>query len=138
MFFVIGHRVSAYEKYLTERNRGRYKIFAIVPTYLTRGETRRLRDAGVGIRVSIEPNGMGIYKSFTYEIFKRRPSVLLTFDGNAAGANLIQEAKNARFKCRIFVSAHSRTLKSKTESLEGYVRLFEEKEDVAGEILSLL
>ena len=138
MFFVIGHRVSAYEKYLTERNRGRYKIFAIVPTYLTRGETRRLRDAGVGIRVSIEPNGMGIYKSFTYEIFKRRPSVLLAFDGNAAGANLIQEAKNARFKCRIFVSAHSRTLKSKTESLEGYVRLFEEKEDVAGEILSLL
>ena len=92
----------------------------------------------MGIRVSIEPNGMGIYKSFTYEIFKRRPSVLLAFDGNAAGTNLIQEAKNARFPCRIFVSARSRTLKSKTKSLEGYVRLFEEGEEVASEILRLL
>ena len=138
LFFVIGHRVSAYERYLVQKNAGRFRIYAIVPTYLTRGETARLQSAGVGIRVSIEPNGMGIYKSFTYEIFKRRPSVLLAFDGNAAGANLIQEAKNARYKCRIFVSARSRTLKSKTESLEGYVRLFEEGENVAGEILKLM
>ena len=138
LFFVIGHRVSAYEKYLLEKNAGRFAVFAIVPTYLTRSETARLKAAGVGIRVSIEPNGMGIYKSFTYEIFKRRPSVLLAFDGNAAGTNLIQEAKNARFPCRIYVSAKSRTLRSKTQSLEGYVRLFEEGEEVAAEILRLL
>ncbi len=138
MFFVIGHSLSAYEKYLVEKNGGRYRIFAIVPTYLTSAETARLKKADVGIRVSIEPNGMGIYKSFTYEIFKRRRSVLIAFDGNAAGANLIQEAKNARFKCRIYVSARSRNLKGKTESLEGYVRLFDKGDEVVQDVLSLL
>ena len=135
LFFVIGHRLNAYEKYLAEKNAGRFAVFAIVPTELTRAEAERLKKSGVGIRVSIEPKGMGTYKSFSHEIFKRRRSVLLAFDGNAAGANLMQEAKNAPHKCRIFVSGHSRTLRSKMQSLEGYVRLIGGAAQTAEEIL---
>ena len=65
---------------------------------------------------------MGLYKSFAYEIFKRRPSALLAFDGNSAALNLIQEARNAREKCRIYISPHSRGLAVKTKTLEGYVK----------------
>ena len=69
---------------------------------------------------------MGVYKSIAYEIFKRGPSVLITFDGNSAGVNLIQEAKNAKYRCKIYADRHSRVLKAKADSLEGYVRLFDE------------
>ena len=48
------------------------------------------------IRVSIEPSVMGIYKSITYEVFKRRPSVLIALDGNSSGANMVQDAKNGK------------------------------------------
>ena len=68
---------------------------------------------------------MGTYKSIAYEIFKRRESTLIALDGNSAGANLIQEAKNAKYRCRIYVSRSSRTLREKAESLEGYVTLLE-------------
>jgi len=67
---------------------------------------------------------MGTYKSFAYEIFKRRPSRLIAFDGNIAGANLIQEAKNSRYPCQIYVSRRCKPLRIKVESLEGYVMLF--------------
>ena len=70
---------------------------------------------------------MGLYKSFAYEIFKRRESVLIALDGNAAGANMIQDAKNAKYKCRIFVSSHSRVLRTKAISLKGYVKILGEK-----------
>ena len=65
---------------------------------------------------------MGLYKSFAYEIFKRVPSVLLAFDGNSAALNLIQEARNGRKKCTIFISTRSRGLAAKAKMLEGYVR----------------
>lgn len=120
VFFVIGHSFSAYEKYLVEQNRGRFEIAAIVPRYINPRTAGALKKANLTIRVSIEPNGMGLYKSFAYEIFKHRPSVLLALDGNAAGANLIQEAKNGRHKCRIFVNPRSRTLWAKAQSLGGY------------------
>ncbi len=136
VFFVIGHRLCAYEKYLLQQNRGRFRIFAIVPARLDRREAAALLRSGAGILISIEPNGLGQYKSFAYEIFKRRPSVLLALDGNAAGANLIQEARNARHKCRIFVSAHSRTLRTKSLSLQGYARLIGEEPEAAPEILA--
>ena len=76
---------------------------------------------------------MGVYKSISYEIFKRRESTLIALDGNSAGANLIQEAKNAKYRCSIYVSRRSRVLKSKAESLEGYVTLI--AEDGADRIL---
>ncbi len=128
-FFVIGHRLTAYERELIQLAGGRFEIFAIVPTRMTETEARRLEDSGAGIRISIEPTGMGLYKSFAYEIFKRRPSVLLALDGNSAGVNLIQEARNGRYRARIFVSRHSRTLAAKAGTLEGYVTLISGEED---------
>ena len=138
VFFVIGHQLTGYERYITEHNTRGFEIFAIVPTLLTQREAAALKKAALGIRLSIEPYGLGLYKSFAYEIFKRRKSLLLALDGNAAGANLIQEAKNGTKKARIFVSRRSRTLSAKTQTLRGYATLFSEKEEVAEEILSLL
>ena len=62
----------------------------------------------------------------------------MALDGNAAGANLIQEAKNGRKKCHIFVSSRCRVLKEKTRALKGYVRLFEPGDTVAEEIIRLV
>lgn len=135
VFFVIGHRLSAYERYLVERNAGRFAVFAFVPSALSRAERDRLRRSGVSVRPSIEPSGNGLYKSFAYEIFKRRASVLLAFDGNSPAANLVQEAKNGRFKCDIHVDGRCRALCAKARMLQGYVRVFARTEDPAAEIL---
>ena len=135
VFFVVGHRLCGYEKYLTEQNKGRFRIFAFVPGMLSSAEARRLTDSGLSVRPAIEQNGNGLYKSIAYEIFKRRPSVLLAFDGNSPVINLVQEAKNGRFKCRIYLDAHSRTLAAKGKALQGYVQLFRNKEDILPEIL---
>ncbi|MDO4194062.1 MAG: hypothetical protein Q4D24_12215 [Erysipelotrichaceae bacterium] len=135
VFFVIGHKLNGYEQYLAERNRGRFEIFAIVPTMLSRHEITKLRQYGLSVRISIEPTGHGLYKSFAYEIFKRRPSVLIAFDGNSAGANLIQEARNGRGGCRIFVSSHARVLKAKAQSIEGYITMFSRECPQTDEIL---
>ena len=123
-YFVIGHKISGYEKYLITKNRGRYRIYAFVPALLQTGGIKKLRESGVSIRVSIEPEAMGIYKSIAYEIFKQRDSALYAFDGNSAGENLIQEAKNAKYSCRIFISSRARTFRQKAQSLEGYVAMF--------------
>ena len=48
---------------------------------------------------------------------------------------MIQEAKNAKYKSRIYVSAHSRMLKQKAESLEGYVTVFTKETEVLPQIL---
>ena len=124
VFFVIGHTLRGYEQYLTKKNAGRFQVFAIVPSMITEGEYKKLRSSGVGIRVSIEPVPMGTYKSFAYEIFKRRPSMLVAFDGNIAGANMIQEAKNSKYPCSIYVNSRCKALKIKADSLGGYVKLF--------------
>ena len=134
-FFVVGHRISGYEKYLIEQNAGRYTIFAFVPALLSEAAIRRIRESGVKVRVAIEAEAMGVYKSISYEIFKRRESTLIALDGNSAGANLIQEAKNAKYKCRICVYSRSRVLKSKAESLEGYVTLIRESDAESQDIL---
>jgi hypothetical protein len=124
VFFVIGHALRGYEEYLVQKNAGRFAVYAMAPSMLTEDERRRLAAAGVKVRVAIEPVPMGTYKSFAYEIFKRRPSKLIAFDGNIAGANLIQEAKNSRYPCEIHVSRRCKPLRTKAESLEGYVKLF--------------
>ena len=134
-FFVVGHRCCAYEKYLISKNAGKFQIFAIVPTMVTRSERDRLLRSGVSVRISIEPSGLGLYKSFAYEIFKRRPSVLLALDGNSAAANLVQEAKNGREKCDIYIDSGSRALKAKAASLHGYVTLFSPEDHPAQHIL---
>ncbi|MBQ6036593.1 MAG: adenosine deaminase [Lachnospiraceae bacterium] len=125
-FFVVGHRISGYERYLIEQNAGRFAVYAFVPALLSAAAIRRIRNSGVFVRVAIEAEAMGVYKSISYEIFKRRESTLIALDGNSAGANLIQEAKNAKYRCSIYVSSRPRVLKSKAESLEGYVTLIAE------------
>ena len=79
---------------------------------------------------------MGIYKSFNYEIFERRKSIVVAFDGNSPVANLIQEAKNGKGKAKIYVNEDCRALKEKAKSLYGYVERFNLKQDVVEKIIS--
>ena len=123
--FVIGNRLTGYEQELVQLGGERFEIFAIVPTLITQQEAQRIKKSGVGVRVSIEPTRMGLYKSFAYEIFKRRPSVVVALDGNSAGANTVQEAKNGKKKARIFVNRRARVLHAKAQAIQGYVSLFD-------------
>ena len=135
VFFVIGSRLQGYERYLVEKNNGKFRIFAFVPTALSPAERDRLRRSGVQIRLSVEASGNGVYKSVAYEIFKRRPSVLLAFEGQSPAANLVQEAKNGRFDCAIWLDGRCRALRAKAQMLGGYVRLLDTMDDPAGELL---
>ena len=122
VFFVVAHTLSGQEGYLVRRAAGRFRVYAIVPGRISAAERSRLEASGVNVLISIENSAMGLYKSFAYEVFKRMPSVLLAFDGNSAALNLIQEARNAREKCAIFINPRSRGLAAKAKMLEGYVR----------------
>ncbi len=106
-----------------------------MPGVLSASELSRLRRSGVFVRVSIEQSGNGVYKSFAYEIFKRRRSLLLAFDGNSPAANLVQEAKNGRHKCAIYVSRRCRALMAKARMLQGYAQPFDESADFARGLL---
>ena len=132
--FVVGHTLTGQEGYLVRHALPRFRVFAIVPSLITRAERARLQEAGVGILVSIESSGMGLYKSFAYEIFKRTPAALLAFDGNSAALNLIQEARNGRQKCRIYINPHSRGLAAKARMLKGYVEKLGEAESILCEL----
>ncbi len=132
--FVVGHALAAQEGYLVKRAAGRFQVYAIVPNRLTRAQAAKLNEARPGVLVSIESTGAGLYKSFAYEIFKRQPSALIAFDGNSAALNLIQEARNARCKCRIFINPRSRGLTAKGRVLEGYVQPLGSAETVLSEI----
>ncbi len=134
VFFVIGHKLSGYEKYLLDNNKKGFKIYSVVPAAVTAKEIDRLKNSGVKIRVSTETEGMGIYKSFNYEIFERRPSMVVAFDGNSAAANLIQEAKNGKGKAAILVWSRSKTLQQKARSLQGYVEFFDEENGIVEQI----
>ena len=131
MFLVIGHSLSGYEQYLAKKNQGKFDLYAFVPARIGLTETEALRRAGVRIRVSIEPSSMGIYKSVAFEVFKRRPSVLVALDGNSSGANMIQDAKNGKRKCHVFVLDKRGMLREKAKGLEGYVSLFGANDDLA-------
>ncbi len=120
--FVVGHTLSGQEGELARRAADRFSVFAIVPNQITRAEKTRLEKAKVGVLVSIESSGMGLYKSFAYEIFQKKPSLLLAFDGNSAALNLIQEARNGKEKCLICINPKSRDLAAKAKMLEGYVQ----------------
>ncbi len=130
VYFVVGHTLTGQEGYLAEKAAGTFDVFAIVPGQMTEAALRRLRRTNVRLVPSIESFGMGLYKSFAYEIFKRLPSALLAFDGNSAALNLIQEARNGRQKCRIFFNPRSRGLAAKARLLEGYMTPLRDVEDV--------
>ena len=127
--FVVGPSLRGQEGVLASRAKGRFPVYAIVPNRITSAQASKLREADVGVLVSIESSEMGLYKSFAYEVFKRMPSVLLAFDGNSAAQNLIQEARNGREKCRIFLNLRARDLAVKARTLKGYVRPLEEAPD---------
>lgn len=129
-FFVVGHKLSGYEKYIVENNRKGFLIYAVVPALLTADERKRLKAEGLGIRVSTDLEGMGIYKSFNFEIFERRPSILICMDGNSAAENMIQEAKNGKGKSLICYWTKAKVLEKKAKSLSGYIHGFDEKHPI--------
>ena len=90
-----------------------------------------------GMRISTESQEMGIYKSFNYEIFERRNCALLAFDGNSAVANLVQEARNGKGRCWIFVYPKSKMLKAKATSLQGYVTMNATSAEVVQKIIEI-
>lgn len=125
VFFIIGHKLLAHEKYLLNNNKRGFDIYCIIPSLMDKQQASTLSEAKItGIRLSIESQEMGIYKSFNYEIFERRNSFLFAFDGNSAIANLVQEANNGKGKTKIFLNPKSEILRVKAKSLQGYVTLF--------------
>ncbi|SEF81642.1 adenosine deaminase [Lachnospira multipara] len=130
VFFVIGHKISGYEKYLLEHNDKGFKIYSFVPAVVTKREAEKIKNSGVKVRVSTESQAMGTYKSFNYEIFERRPSMVVAFDGNSAAANLIQEAKNGKGKSVILVWSKSKILMQKAKSLHGYAYSFDADKEI--------
>ncbi|MFR2571185.1 MAG: adenosine deaminase [Clostridia bacterium] len=105
VYFVIGHELQGYEEAILDISKKlnkKFEIDAIIPKMITEEEKERLLNDEIdAIRISTENEGSGIYKSFNYEIFERRNSVLLAFDGNSPVSNLVQEAKNGKGKSNI-------------------------------------
>ena len=128
-YFVIGHKMQGYEKAIVDISKEMNKNFeidAIVPKVVTQKVKNRLLDEEVdGICISPETEELGIYKSFNYEIFERRKSVVIAFDGNSPVLNLVQEAKNGKGKSKIYVNKENTLLREKADTLEGYVVPFE-------------
>ena len=128
VYFLIGHRVEGYEKAIiniSNKLNKNIEIYAIVPNMISKevGE-RILRSKISGIRISTENEEFGIYKSFNYEVFERRSSIVIAFDGNSPISNLVQEAKNGKGKAKIYVNEDNDNLRIKTKSLQGYIVSF--------------
>lgn len=127
-YFVIGHSLDGYEKLVVDMVQSLDKpfdIFAIVPKVLSDSVKDGLKsDFITGIRISTESEELGIYKSFNYEIFERRKSIVIAFDGNSPVSNLVQEAKNGKGHAQIFVNIENEVLQEKVHSLAGYVLPF--------------
>ena len=139
IYFVVGHKMQGYEKAIVDISKElnkKFEIDAIVPKTVTEKVKNRLLDENIdGICISPETEELGIYKSFNYEIFERRKSVVIAFDGNSPVSNLVQEAKNGKGKSKIYVNQENQLLKEKANSLEGYVIPFEMKENIVEKIL---
>ena len=137
VFFVVGHKLLGHEKYIVENNQ-KFDVYSFIPSLMTKHQIRKLTQANIkGIRISTESQEMGIYKSFNYEIFERRNSVLFAFDGNSAIANLVQEARNGKGRTRIFIHPKSVMLKAKASSLQGYVTINASVDEVIRKIHEL-
>ncbi len=137
VFFVVGHKMLGHERYLVEHNE-RFEVYSIIPSLMDQKQIKRLSRAKLtGVRISTEAQEMGIYKSFNYEIFERRNSVLFAFDGNSAVANLVQEARNGKGKTWTFIYPKSAMLKAKAASLDGYVTIHGSTEEVIRKIHKL-
>lgn len=141
VYFVVGHKMQGYEKALVdiakEYNKN-LEIDAIIPKAISKEEKNRLisEDELNGVCISNESEGFGIYKSFNYEIFERRKSIVVAFDGNSPVSNLVQEAKNGKGKARIYVNSDVTALKDKANSLGGYVVPFKVDETIVDTIIN--
>ena len=139
VYFVIGHKMEGYEKAIIDISKKLHKKFevcAIIPKMISTEEANKLMDTAItGIRISTENEGLGIYKSFNYEIFERRSSVVIAFDGNSPISNLIQEAKNGKGKAKIYVNEDNYNLRVKAKTLQGYVTSFKMGDNIINKIL---
>lgn len=140
VFFVIGHKIDGYEKELIELNKNlkkKFEIYAIIPKMISKENYELLLNSNLnGLRISIESDEMGIYKSFNYEIFERRNSIVIAFDGNSSVSNLVQEAKNGKGNSKIYVNIENQSLADKARNLGGYVKSFKLIEDCFDNILN--
>ena len=138
-YFVIGHKMQGYEKAIVDISRKlkkNFEIDAIVPKMITEEVKDNIEKEKInGLRVSIENDDSGIYKSFNYEIFERRNSIVVAFDGNSPVSNLVQEAKNGKGKSKIYVNKETEVLREKAISLEGYVTPFNMDENIVDKII---
>lgn len=138
VYFVIGHKMQGYEKAIIDISKElnkKVEVDAIVPRVVTSKVKDRLLDENVnGICISPETEELGIYKSFNYEIFERRKSIVIAFDGNSPVLNLVQEAKNGKGKSKIYVNQENQLLREKADTLEGYVVPFEMQDNIVGKI----
>ena len=137
-YLVVGHKMQGYEKAVVdivkEVNKN-IEVNAIVPKVVTEKVKNRLLEENVdGICISPETEELGIYKSFNYEIFERRNSIVIAFDGNSPVLNLVQVAKNGKGKSKIYVNQENELLREKAETLEGYVVPFEMNDNIAHKI----
>ena len=140
-YFVIGHKMQGYEKAILDISKKlnkKFEIDAIIPKTITEeiGHNLLNDDEINAVRISTENEDSGIYKSFNYEIFERRSSVVVAFDGNSPVSNLVQEAKNGKGKSKIYVNSENTLLHDKASTLEGYVVPFNLSENIVDKILS--
>lgn len=138
-YFVIGHKMHGYEKAIIDIAKSlnkNFEIDAIIPKEVSKEIKDKLLEEDInGVCISTENEEFGIYKSFNYEIFERRNSVVIAFDGNSPVSNLIQEAKNGKGKAKIYVNEETESLRQKADSLQGYVVPFNMRENIVDKIL---
>ena len=138
-YFVIGHKMQGYEKAIVDISKEinkKFEIDAIIPKLVSEKERNNLLEKDLdGVCVSTEAEELGIYKSFNYEIFERRNSVVVAFDGNSPVSNLVQEAKNGKGKAKIYINEDIPILKEKASSLGGYVIPFNMDQNIVKKIL---
>ena len=108
----------------------KFEIDAIIPKKIDKTLANELLANNLdGVCISTESEELGIYKSFNYEIFERRPSVVVAFDGNSPVSNLVQEAKNGKGKSKIYINDDVEALKEKASYLDGYITKFNINDD---------
>ena len=139
-YFVIGHKMQGYEKAIVDISKElnkKFEIDAIIPKLVSENEKDSLLEKELnGVCISTEAEGLGIYKSFNYEIFERRSSVVVAFDGNSPVSNLVQEAKNGKGKSKIYINEEIPVLKEKARYLGGYVIPFNMEQNIVDKIIS--
>ena len=139
VFFVIGHKLQGYEKAvleLCEELNKKIEIYAIIPKMIEKNMADNILKSNItGVRISTESEDFGIYKSFNYEIFERRFSIVIAFDGHSPVSNLVQEAKNGKAKSKIYVNRKNENLNYKAKTLKGYITPFEIEDNIANKII---